>query len=51
MNSTYEQWTKPVLEIVLFDSDDVIRTSGNTGTVQQGESGFGDLANWNDLFG
>lgn len=49
MNSTYEQWTKPVLEIVLFDSDDVIRTSGNT--VRQEESGFGDSENWTDLFG
>lgn len=43
-----KQWESPKWEIILFDSQDVIRTSGNSVTVEG--SGFGQEVGWNDLF-
>lgn len=47
MNDRKLLWAPPEMEIVTFQAEDVIRTSGTA----RKDNGFGDKYNWDELFG
>ena len=48
MNKEQKQWESPAWEIIFLGAQDVIRTSGNSVSVEY--SGFGTEVSWDDLF-